>query len=130
MHAGLGWQGRHGMLITPKFGPQVRIAAFFTNIQNLPFSTENTHIWIDIWCQKCSRYIRSCPSSAILEKKIEKSGERRTCIDVKKCFPYCLENYGYSVCIKECEFNISGYDKLKGIVQNTKNQEFPEGFKS
>jgi epoxyqueuosine reductase len=101
MQAGLGWQGRHGMLITPNFGPRVRIAAVFTNIQNLPFTTKNAHGWIDSWCQKCDRCIRKCPSSAILEQKIEKPGGIRTCIDVEKCFPYFIENYGCSVCIKE-----------------------------
>ncbi|MEJ2249088.1 MAG: reductive dehalogenase domain-containing protein [Candidatus Lokiarchaeota archaeon] len=113
MQAGLGWQGRHGMIITPKFGPRVRIAAVFTNIQNLPFSTTNEHSWIDLWCQSCGRCIKKCPSSAILENKIEKQGGIRTCIDVKKCFPYFVENYGCSVCIKECDFNIFGYENLK-----------------
>lgn len=44
--ANLGWEGRHGLLITPKFGPRVRIAAVFTSIANLPFAEENTQ-WVD-----------------------------------------------------------------------------------
>ena len=34
--AGLGWRGISGLLITPQFGPRVRLAAVFTEIENLP----------------------------------------------------------------------------------------------
>jgi epoxyqueuosine reductase len=115
--AGLGWQGRHGMLITAKFGPRVRIAAVFTSIENLPFNTVNPHSWIDSWCQKCGRCIRTCPPNAILNDKIIKTGDIKTCIDVDKCFPYFIENYGCSICIKECEFNITPYEILKSKIK-------------
>jgi len=116
--AGLGWQGQHGMLITPKFGPRVRIAAVFTSIENLPFSSGNPHSWIDSWCQKCGRCIRTCPPKAIMKNKIDKPGGIQTCIEVDKCFPYFLENYGCSICIKECEFNITPYETLKSKIMN------------
>ena len=116
--AGLGWQGQHGMLITPKFGPRVRIAAVFTSIENLPFNSENPHSWIDSWCQKCGRCIRTCPPKAIMKNKIDKPGKIQSCIEVDKCFPYFLENYGCSICIKECEFNITPYETLKSKIIN------------
>ena len=59
--ANLGWEGRHGLLITPKFGPRVRIAAVFTSIANLPFAEENTHGWISDYCINCGLCIQHCP---------------------------------------------------------------------
>ena len=38
---GLGWVGRHGLLITPQSGPRVRLAAVFTSIENLPLPERN-----------------------------------------------------------------------------------------
>ena len=34
--AGMGWRGISGLVITPQFGPRVRLAAVFTDIENLP----------------------------------------------------------------------------------------------
>lgn len=48
--AGLGWIGRHGLLITPEHGPRVRLAAVFTSIKNLPVTDTNTHAWIRDYC--------------------------------------------------------------------------------
>jgi epoxyqueuosine reductase len=54
--AGLGWRGLHGLLITPRFGPRVRLAAVFTSIENLPFGQENPHQWIGntATCASCA----------------------------------------------------------------------------
>lgn len=49
--AGMGWFGRHGLLITPQFGALQRIAAIFVNIDNLPITTGNDHDWIAEFCQ-------------------------------------------------------------------------------
>ncbi len=47
VEAGLGWFGRHGLLITPQFGARQRLSAIFVNIENLPLNTENNHTWIE-----------------------------------------------------------------------------------
>jgi len=44
-------------LITPKFGPRVRLAAVYTSIQNLPDSKENNHSWIEEYCKICGQDI-------------------------------------------------------------------------
>jgi hypothetical protein len=44
--AGLGVAGKHGLLMTKNNGPRVRLAAVYTDIENLPFAQENLHGWI------------------------------------------------------------------------------------
>lgn len=112
--AGLGWRGRHGMLITPQFGPCMRLAAVFTSIENLPFfEGENEHRWIERFCHSCGQCIRKCPTQAILEHPVGRDNGLVMCTDAEKCFPYFVEHHGCSVCIKVCPFNRVGYDKIK-----------------
>ena len=65
--AGLGYRGMHGLLITPQFGPRVRLAAVFTEIDDLPVYEGHEHDWILDFCQTCHRcrdYKINCVSSA------------------------------------------------------------------
>jgi epoxyqueuosine reductase QueG len=112
--AGLGWRGRHGLLITPQFGPRMRLAAVFTSIANLPFfEGENEHRWVEAHCQTCGQCVRKCPTQAILEQPVERENGLTMCTDSEKCFPYFGDTMGCSVCIKVCPFNRAGYDKVK-----------------
>lgn len=110
--AGLGWHGRHGLLITPEFGPRVRLAAVFTNITNLPYAEENPHSWIPKQCETCGKCIKSCPPKSLYEQPIIKENGLKTHNDSTKCFPYFTGNYGCSICIKVCPFSTTGYKKL------------------
>ncbi|MHA1803634.1 MAG: hypothetical protein ACTSU4_03745 [Promethearchaeota archaeon] len=89
--ANLGWQGSHGMLITPQYGPRVRLAAVFTSISNIHLSRNNTHAWIESYCKICGIYIKKCPVNAIYSEPIKKDNGVITHIDVNKCFPYFLK---------------------------------------
>lgn len=106
---GLGYPGRHGLLITPEFGPRQRISAIFTTITNLPFS-EDDHSWVSDFCSTCGRCIRSCPENAILKTPIEHEDGRLSYIDSEKCM-------GCTMCIKECSFNKKDYYKIKTIYE-------------
>ena len=111
--AGLGWLGKHGLLITPQFGARQRISAIFTSIENLPVTTQNEHEWIEKFCEKCNKCIRKCPPNAILKTPIIHPSMRETHIDRSKCLPYFNENMGCSVCLKECVFSSSPYEKIR-----------------
>ncbi len=111
--AGMGWIGRHGLLISPDFGPRHRLAAVLTNITNLPYLEKNPHEWIQEYCSTCGRCIRTCSAEAIYEKPVTQEDGRKTHIDIDKCFPEFSAQYGCSVCIKECMFNRVGYEKLR-----------------
>jgi Pyruvate/2-oxoacid:ferredoxin oxidoreductase delta subunit len=111
--AGLGWLGKHGLLITPQFGARQRISAIFTSIENLPFATENEHSWIEDYCNTCNKCIRTCPPGAILKTAVTHQSQRKTHIDRTRCLPYFVEHQGCSVCLKECVFSFNDYYKIK-----------------
>lgn len=114
--AGLGWRGLHGLLITPRFGPRVRLAAVFTSIENLPLSQENGHQWIEAYCQRCKLCVKACPPQAILENPVVQANGLVTCIVDDRCFPYFVEQYGCSICIRVCPFQKQGYATLKDQI--------------
>lgn len=117
--AQLGWRGIHGLLITPEFGPTVRLAAVFTSIGNLPLPKgNNPHKWVEEFCDQCRLCIRKCPVDAIYTKPIVHKDGRLTCADDGKCLPFFAVNHGCSICVAVCPFNKLGYDRLERSVQN------------
>lgn len=116
--AGLGHRGIHGLLITPQFGPRVRLTAVFTEIENLPVYEGDEHAWILDFCQMCHRCIRDCPADAIYETPITHDNGLVTTVDNTKCFPYFVNNHGCSVCIKVCPFNHTPYERLHETYQH------------
>jgi len=119
--AGLGWLSVSGLIVTPEHGPRVRLAAVFTNIENLPFSTHNDHAWVGDFCIKCQICVRQCPAEAILPEPIRNENGQITCVINPRCFPYFSDHYGCSVCIKVCPFNNTSYDKIKHSFQRDKS---------
>ena len=120
--AGLGQLGHSGLVITPGFGPCVRISALYTSIENLPFNEGNEHAWIEDYCTLCQLCVKKCPAEAIYADPILHQSGRITYVDNDKCFPYFHYNHGCSVCIKVCPFNQVPYAKLKERHQSRKSQ--------
>ena len=111
--AGMGVIGKNGLLITPKFGPSLRIAAVYTDIENLPFENANDHMWVNEFCDKCNLCVKKCPGNAIYkDTKIFEDGTKQ-CIDYVKCAVPFSTNNGCTVCVKECTFFRNDYDKIK-----------------
>lgn len=119
--AGIGWVGRNGLLITPDFGPRVRLAAVYTSIQDLPFVDSNNHEWIEDYCNECGLCIDQCPAGAILEEVIVHDTGQVSRVDQDPCFKYFVQYYGCSVCIKACPFSEGRdtYERSKAIKQKT-----------
>ena len=111
--AGLGWMGANGMLVTPEHGPRVRLAAIFTGIENLPFSTENEHQWVAEFCGACQICVRECPVDAILPEPERHENGQITYVSNERCFPYFSDYYGCSVCIAVCPISRVGYERVK-----------------
>lgn len=118
--AGLAWLGYSGLMISPEFGPRFRISAIYTNIENLPFAKENKHSWIEDYCKKCRKCIRSCPGKAILDEPIIHSSGRITHIIQEKCMPHFTNEYGCSICLKVCPFNNKDYYEIKKNFESKK----------
>ena len=111
--AGLGWRGINGLVITPQFGPCVRLAAVFTEIDNFPVYVGDEHAWVLDFCEKCRRCIRDCPPAAFYESPTHHENGLVTVLDNGKCFPYFMAYHGCSICIKVCPFHQQGYHKVK-----------------
>lgn len=120
--AGLGYPGKHGLLITPQYGPRQRLATVFTDIENMPFTESQEHKWILDFCSNCGLCVKECPSEAILEKPVINENGTQTSIDKNKCFPKFATSFGCSICIKVCPFNRMEYNKLKEIYENKKDK--------
>jgi reductive dehalogenase len=63
MQAGLGQLGRHGMLITPQFGPRVRLSVVLTNLPLIPDAPID--FGVTQFCNACRKCARMCPSGSI-----------------------------------------------------------------
>lgn len=120
--AGLGYSGKNGLLITKNTGPRVRLAAVYTDVENLPFAQENPHTWVRDYCQSCNLCIAKCPADAIyMETKILEDGGPAF-IDHTKCaMPFSNDN-GCTLCIKHCPFSYGDYDKIKARYKNRLSQ--------
>nr|HDO80480.1 reductive dehalogenase [Candidatus Bathyarchaeota archaeon] len=109
--AGLGQLGRSGLLITPKYGPAVRICKVLTSLPLAP--DRPVDYGITSFCEKCTRCAESCPVGAISFG--ERTTEARTIsnnpgvlkwpIDPEKCISYWMQNgLSCSTCIRVCPF--------------------------
>lgn len=107
--AGLGWQGMHGLLITPEFGPRVRLAAVFTSVEDLPDTSTDEHAWIEDFCGDCVKCVRQCPPGAIRTEPVRYESGRVNWIDSERCLPYFVRNNGCSICIAVCPFHQRDY---------------------
>ena len=110
--AGLGELGRNGLLITPEFGPRVRLCKVFTDLPLVPDKPIEFGVWD--FCMKCERCAEECPSRAIMygeptEKPnniSNREGLLRWPINAEKCLAFWADNgTDCSNCIRVCPFN-------------------------
>ncbi|MFW9823501.1 MAG: reductive dehalogenase [Candidatus Thorarchaeota archaeon] len=114
--AGLGSLGRLGLLITPEFGPRVRICKVFTD---LPLDSDKPNIKfinkVAKFCKNCFKCAESCETNAI-SKEIEPNfkgfnisnnpGIEKYYIDGEKCFEFWVENSSdCGKCIAGCPYS-------------------------
>ena len=110
--AGLGELSRMGVLITPEYGPRVRLAKVFTDLPLEPDSPIEFGVWD--FCMKCEKCARYCPGQAIMfgppTDKVHNISNRegllRWPIDAEKCFSWFARTKGVcGACIRVCPFN-------------------------
>jgi ferredoxin len=86
--AGLGEIGRMGLLMTPRFGPRVRLGIVTTDLPLLPDGRADDPSVLD-FCTVCIKCAVCCPVRAIpMDDRIEMEGALRWRIDDQVCFRY------------------------------------------
>lgn len=109
--AGLGELGRNGLLITPQFGPRVRLCKVLTD---LPLTPDKPICFgVQQFCETCRRCLENCQAHAISENRTAEaitmsnnSGIMKWQADGEKCFRFWSEKgIDCSACIKVCPFN-------------------------
>jgi epoxyqueuosine reductase QueG len=98
--AGLGELGKHGSLISPRFGAGVRLAAVTTDMplifdKPIQFGT-------DQFCTNCQVCTQNCPPGAITPQKQVVRGVERWYVNFDRCIPYFAEAASCGICIAEC----------------------------
>ncbi len=110
--AGLGELGRLGLLITPQYGPRVRLNKIFTNLPLVPDKPIEFGIWD--FCTVCGKCARYCPGQAIPYGEptdqpasiSNREGILRWPLYAEKCLGWFARNGGdCSNCIRVCPFN-------------------------
>jgi len=91
--AGLGWQGRSLLIISPGYGPLHRIIAILTD---MPLQVNQA---IKNECGKCRKCIEACPQNALtLVTFDDHPSFREDVLDIKTC----LGDNGCLACILSC----------------------------
>ena len=91
--AGLGSIGRHGLLITPQYGPRVRLACLLTDAKIEPSSKTKKN-----YCVHCDACLRACPAQVLQPPK---KGEPYA-MNKFACRTYRQTGLTCSVCLKAC----------------------------
>ncbi|MCK4279950.1 MAG: reductive dehalogenase [Candidatus Thorarchaeota archaeon] len=118
--AGLGQYGRHGLLITEKFGSRVRIAKVLTDMPLLPDGPDLDFCDSVIrFCEVCEKCAEHCPSQSIPfgksrtwngDSRSNNPGVKKWYVNVESCYGFWVQNGAEcSNCIRSCP-----YDKRDG----------------
>jgi epoxyqueuosine reductase QueG len=93
--AGLGGIGRHSLLITPNFGPRVRLACLLTEASLEPSPLINK----EYCATNCDACIRECPAQAL---QIPRLGEAYS-MNKFACRTYRQAGLTCGLCMKVCD---------------------------
>ena len=128
--AGLGELSRMGFLITPEFGPRVRLSKVLTDLPLVPDKPVEFGVWD--FCLRCEKCADHCPSRAIMFGEPTKEthnisnreGLLRWPVNAEKCLRFWVANgASCSNCIRVCPFNKPPgwvHSAVKWGVKNTR----------
>jgi epoxyqueuosine reductase QueG len=81
--AGLGWIGKNCLLVTPKYGPRIRLTSILTDA---PVTGVDKPLVQR--CNDCTACVGACPASAIKGKNYKPGEPREKRFDFRKCQGY------------------------------------------
>jgi len=95
-----------GLLMTPKLGPRVRIAAVTTDLPLVPDRPTRDATTVD-FCERCKKCADICPSGAISsDPRKSINGAKRWQIDSEACFTlWCQVGTDCARCVKVCPYS-------------------------
>ena len=103
--AGIGEQGRMGIVVTKEFGNAFRPGAVATD---LPLTIDKpVDFGLQDFCQKCQICADTCPPKAITKgDRVVMNGTRRWKVDEEKCYTYWLTmGHPCGICQVVCPWN-------------------------
>jgi len=125
--AGLGELGRNGLLITPLYGPRVRLCKVFTDAPLVP--DRPISFGVREFCEACLKCATTCPSRSIPEDGLTERGPtpsnnpgaRKWYVNPETCLVFWRRN-GVSCanCIRSCPFNKSPgwlHDRARAFIR-------------
>ncbi len=106
--AGLGQLGRMGLLVTPKYGPRIRLAKVITDMPLVADSPID--FGVKEFCESCMLCAEHCPSSAVSNGTMtweglspsNNPGTYKWYINSEKCYDF--NGFSCSNCKRVCPF--------------------------
>ena len=103
--AGLGELGRHGYLISPRYGSRIRLGAVTTD---LPLNTDKPiSFGVQDFCDKCLKCADNCPPAAIERGSVsDVKGVHKWQLDIMRCLHFWrVVGTDCGLCMKVCPFS-------------------------
>jgi len=125
--AGLGELGRNGLLVTPKYGPRVRLAKILTNMPLVPDSP--IRFGVTEFCETCKLCADECPSRSIStdtrtwegKSKSNNPGSFKWYIYPESCYDF--NGFSCSNCKMSCPFNKPNNSWLHKAIRGAINMK-------
>jgi len=106
--AGLGWQGKSLLLVTPQFGPRVRLVTVLTDVDLAPDPV------LENRCGRCRACTKACPAQAIRGVGTKSHyGSREQALFFDRCRAKVLDEFAHlphitggicGVCVSVCPY--------------------------
>ena len=110
--AGIGWQGKSLLVVSPEFGPRLRLVTILTNADLDPDTPLKNR------CGKCNQCKDHCPAGAILGANTDSHyATRSEAIDLNRCVYQVRDVFGKlpntaplicGICIRVCPWGDKG----------------------
>jgi len=119
--AGLGELGRNGLLVTPQYGPRIRLCKLFTDLPLKP--DKPIEFGVKDYCRNCKLCAKNCKSKAIsmadepsfeVACRSNNPGALKWHVNAELCYQFWCENgTDCSTCVTVCPYNTVPREKTR-----------------